>query len=173
MSQNESRCDEAQSISQPGPRAMHVKHCDECGREADGKVILPDDLEAHEIAHVTGNMCEADHKATREANDFKPKEADSDRTATAKALISAKGGGKDRYTEVFGQCATDECDYGANGFEADHCTRSDHSPDPSGDASEASEATDESERIAYVKELIDVGVSPTKAEEAAIARFDS
>lgn len=183
MSQNsnEARCEKGQSISNPGAFAMHKRACEVCGRNGesdespDGTPVDPDNVGASEVAHITANVGDRDLELTIEALDFNPKDEDTARTAAAKALIDAKGGGGGLYREVFGRCAAEGCEYGANGFESDYCIRSDHEPSDANEASdepdESGEAPSDESRANYVAELVDVGVDPVKAEEAATARF--
>lgn len=191
MSQNNANtCEQGSQIENPGAFARHADACEVCTREGssesqDGDAIRPDDLKITEVEHATANMGANDFEATLEALDFKPKESDTARTATAKALVDAKGGGKSRYVAVFDECADPDCDYGANGFESDKCARHESDDEPASEPDDSdSESDDEpatretasepanETRADYVAQLIEVGVDPVKAEEAATARFD-
>lgn len=161
--------------------------CSVCGESKDSPQALGGHMSKH--SETYDREPEDLHSASDEAAqsiidrlDFNQKDGDSLQTAAAKALLDE--GDTEGYSSAFGECDHQDCDWGANGFEADYCIQhpSDSSQTGEDDSSEdednGSDSTEnsttsgaETSRAEYVAELIEAGLSVTDAEKAAEVRF--
>lgn len=113
-----------------------------CTAEADGTVV-PSKVAVEDIEETVFGKTEDELKQTLKSLDFSGKDSDTLQTKTAKAVLKEKGGGSDHYSTVFSTCAEDDCEWGCNGFEADHCVK--HQPDdPEGSSADEDTSSDTS-----------------------------
>lgn len=72
---------------------------------------------------------------------YSPKPSDSRTTAAAKAVIKLRHGYEpDAFRSVFGPCAADDCDNGANGYGAAFCAACTDTSDASGESDATADA---------------------------------
>lgn len=167
-------------------------NCEQCGESFASPQALGGHLSSHSKGEGQPTPSEVEDFSDEASQsiidrlDFSPKESDSLQTAAAKALIDE--GDTEGFVEAFGECGHQDCDWGANGFDADHCVKHQSETDEkdSNDGSKETEPqqetvqetapepnTDEEQRAAYVAALMKQGLSPEEAESAAKVRFEA
>jgi hypothetical protein len=163
-------CD--RTFGNAGAKARHEQACDAKddgepeSESGEGAGFRESDMLAREIPEACKRASERELRATVESLDYSPTPEETLADSCAKALVRAKGGGREMFADVFGECAVDGCDYGCNGFSAATCKR--HA-DADASEGEPDGEPDSHDGVAIAADLLADGVAGENAAAAVKA----